>query len=212
MTSERAGDSEVTNALLRRASRGDRSALDELFAHHRGRLLRMVRMRMDRRVQGRIGASDILQESLTEAWERLPDYLQDRGMPFFLWLRFLTRQKVLELHRRHLGAKARDVRREVRLHQGPMPSATSATLAQQLMGKQTSPSLAAARVEDRMKLQEALNRMEDPDREILCLRHFEQLSVAEAARELGIGESAASKRYLRALRKIRGFLSHLADA
>jgi RNA polymerase sigma-70 factor (ECF subfamily) len=202
---EQEPDAEI-DELVVRAVDGDRVALDELFGRHRGRLLRMVRLRLDRRVRNRIDESDVLQEALAEAWERLPRYLSDRRMPFFLWLRYLTSQKVLELHRRHLGAQARDVRREIRLQQRPLPQATSADLAERLMGRQTTPSLALAKAEQRQRLQETLERMDPLDREILGLRHYEQLSTREAAEELGIGQAAAAKRYVRALRRIRGML------
>ncbi len=124
-------DRDETLALLHRAGQGDAQALDELFARHRDRLVRMVRLRLDRRLQGRIDASDVLQETHLEAWRRLKDYLSEKDpMPFFLWLRFLVGQKVLELHRRHLEAQKRDARQEVRLEYGSLPRVTSAALAQ----------------------------------------------------------------------------------
>jgi RNA polymerase sigma-70 factor (ECF subfamily) len=202
-----AQETEEVEGLLARAGEGDRAALDDLFTRHRERLLRMVRMRLDRRVQGRVDAADVIQETYVEALERLEDYLADRKLPFFLWLRFLAGQKVLQLHRHHLGAQRRDPRQEVRLHGSPRPEATSVALAQQLLGTHTAPSEAAARAELRGKLEEALNGMDDVDREILALRHFEQLSNAEAALELGLDEAAASKRYVRALRRLKGVLA-----
>ncbi len=199
-------ESEEIEDLLGRAGRGDRAALDELFARHRERLLRMVQMRLDRRVQGRIDASDVIQETHVEAFERLPEYLRDPRIPFFLWLRFLAGQKVIQLHRHHLGAQRRDPRHEVHVHGGPLPEATSVALAQQLLGTYTGPSEAAARAELRLRLEEALNAMDPVDREILALRHFEQLTNVEAAKELGVDAAAASKRYVRALRRLRGVL------
>ncbi|MHC4731972.1 MAG: sigma-70 family RNA polymerase sigma factor [Planctomycetota bacterium] len=199
-----------TRELLQRAGQGDAQALDELFARHRDRLVRMVRLRLDRRLQGRIDASDVLQETHLEAWRRLADYLHEKDpMPFFLWLRFLAGQKVLELHRRHLGAQRRDARQEVRLHYGPLPEVTSVALAEQLMGYQTGPSKAAARAEMRARLQEALNTMDPADREILSLRHFEQLTHGEAARELGLNEAATRQRYIRALKRFKAVLADL---
>lgn len=202
-----ADDTDEIEHLLTRAGDGDRAALDELFARHRDRLTRMIRMRLDRRVQGRVDASDVIQETHVEAFERFPEFLRQRKLPFFLWLRFLAGQKVIQLHRHHLGAQRRDPRQEVRLHGGPLPEATSTALAQQLLGGYTGPSEAAARAELRLRLEEALNAMEPVDREILALRHFEQLSNAEAARELGLEEAAASKRYVRALRRLKGVLA-----
>jgi RNA polymerase sigma-70 factor (ECF subfamily) len=194
-----------TGELLRRAAGGDRKGLDELLVRHRARLRRMVDLRLDPRVRGRIDASDVIQEASLEAFERLEEYIKDRRLPFFLWLRFLTSQKVLEMHRRHLGAQRRDARREVRLNQGPWPQATSVELANQLVGKLTAPSERAMRAEQKLRLEEALNSMDPVDREVLVLRHFEQLTNAEAATELGIEEAAASKRYIRALKKLEGF-------
>src|SRR5262245_11467760 len=161
--------------LLRRAGAGDTAALGELLEGHRRRLRRMVRLRLDPRLQGRVDASDVLQEAFLEAAQRLADYLREPRMPFFLWLRFLTGQKLLALRRRHLGAEARDAGREISLHRGAMPGASSACLAAQLLGKVTAPLQAAIRAEMKVRLQEALNGMDPLDREVLALRHFEQL-------------------------------------
>lgn len=202
------GDVEATRELIQRAETGDARALEELFERHRERLLRMVRLRLDHRLRGRVDASDVLQETHLEAWRRLAEYFRDKErLPFFLWLRFLAGQKVLEMHRRHLGAQRRDARQEVRLSYGPLPEVTSAALARQLIGKGTAPSKAAARAEMRARLQEALNSMDATDREILSLRHFEQLTHAEAARELGLSEVAARQRYVRALMRFKEILS-----
>jgi len=201
-------DTELTAKLLDRASRGETEALDELFLRHRDRLKRMVRVRLDRHLQGRIDASDVLQETYLEVWGRLATYLEDSArMPFFLWLRFLTGQKVLELHRRHLGARCRDARQEVRIRQAP--DATTESLAHELVGSLTAPSRAAARAELHRELRAALDNMDPLDRRVLTLRHFEHLSNVEAAAELGLNESAASKRYVRALRKLRECLGDL---
>ena len=172
----------------------------------------MVELRLDPRVRGRIDASDVLQEAALEAFERLENYLGDPKLPFFLWLRFLTSQKVLALHRQHLGAQRRDARREVRLQRGPWPEASTAALANQLLGKLTAPSQAAVRAEGKQRLEEALNDMDPLDCEVLVLRHFEQLTNVEVAKELGLDESAASKRYIRALRKLKGLLDRMPGA
>src|SRR5262249_22089592 len=147
----------------------------------RPRLRRMIKFRLDRWLQGRVDPSDVIQEAYLEVSRRLVEYLHDPSMPFFLWLRLVTGQKLALAHRQHLGVQARDAGREVSLHRGAFPEATSAALAAQLIGHQTSPSQAAAKAELRIRLQEALNGMEDIDREILALRHFEQLSNVEAA-------------------------------
>jgi RNA polymerase sigma-70 factor (ECF subfamily) len=196
-------DSEDLPDLLTRAAAGDTAAVAELFARYRKRLKRMVRLRLSRHLQGRLDDSDILQEALLEAAKRLPEYLKDQPLPFFLWLRHLTGEKLIEAHRRHLGAKMRNAVQEVSLHRGAMPAASSASLAAQLLGRLTSPSLAAIKAETRLRVQEVLNSMDPLDREVLALRHFEQLNNGEVAATLGINESTASSRYLRALKRLK---------
>src|SRR5262245_10084982 len=134
-----------TNALLERAAQGDRQVLGTLLERDRGRLRRMVALRLDRRLQGRIDPSDVIQEAQLEASDRLDEYLRNPTMPFFLWLRLITGQRLLTLHRRHLEAKRRTVTRELSLNRGPLPQATSAALAAQLLGRLTRPSQAAIR-------------------------------------------------------------------
>jgi RNA polymerase sigma-70 factor (ECF subfamily) len=203
------GNSAETDRLLECLAQGAGGDLGSLLERHRGRLRRMVALRLDRRLQGRIDASDVIQEAFLEASTRLPDYLRQPDMPFFLWLRFLTGQKMLEMHRHHLGAQMRDASREISLYRGALPETSSAALAAQLLGHDTRPSEAAIRVERKIRLQEALNSMDPLDREVLALRHFEQLNNAETAQALGLTESAASKRYIRALRKLKEILSSL---
>jgi RNA polymerase sigma-70 factor (ECF subfamily) len=188
----------------------DQPAIEELaesFARHRDRLRRMVYLRLDRRLQARVDPSDVLQDAFLEASTRYGDYLQKPAMPLFLWLRFLVGQRLLLVHRQHLGVKARNAGRDVSLYQGALPEATSETLAAQLLGHLTSPSQAATRAELQLRLQAALNSMEAIDREVLALRHFEQLSNKESAEVLGIQERAASNRYVRALRRLKEVLS-----
>jgi RNA polymerase sigma-70 factor (ECF subfamily) len=199
-------NSSDTNELLLGAAAGRTAHWGELLARHRQRLRRMVALRLDRRLQGRIDASDVIQEAFVEATTRLPEYLKQPGMPFFLWLRFLTGQKLLELHRHHLGVQARDAGREISLFRGALPEATSAALAAQLLGHLTQPSQAAIRAEMKIRLEEALGAMDTLDRELLALRHFEQLNNSEAAAILGIHKAAASKRYVRALKRLREIL------
>ena len=193
--------------LLAQAAAGDQTALTQLFSRYRKRLKQMIRLRLNRRVQGRVDDSDILQDAYLEAAQRLPDYLAKRPLPFFLWLRHITGEKLIDVHRRHLGAKMRDVAQEVSLHRGPMPAASSGSLAVQLLGRLTSPSQAAIKAETRLRVQEVLNSIEEFDREILALRHFEQLTNAEVAATLEINESTASSRYLRAPKRLKDELS-----
>jgi RNA polymerase sigma-70 factor (ECF subfamily) len=196
-----------TLALLERAAGGDSSAMSALFERYRIRLKKMVRVRLNRRLQGRVDDSDVLQDAYVEATRRLQEYLSGPRAPFFLWLRQITSQKLLDAHRRHLGAQARDARLELTLHWGRLPVASSVFLAAQLLGRLTSPSEAAVKAETRLALQEALGRMEDNDREILALRVYEDMSNQEAAEELGIDEKAASKRYVRALQRLQKILA-----
>jgi RNA polymerase sigma-70 factor (ECF subfamily) len=202
-------DSGTTEGLLRRVRAGDEQALAELFANFRDRLRQMVRLRLDRRLQGRIDPSDVLQDAYLDASKRVADYLANPTAPFFLWLRFLTGQRLLAIHRHHLGAQMRDAGQEVSLHRGALPPATSASLAAQLLGRLTSPTQAAARAEMQVRLQEALNAMDPIDREVLVLRHFEELSNNETAAVLGIQKAAASNRYMRALKRLKDILSSM---
>jgi RNA polymerase sigma-70 factor (ECF subfamily) len=185
--------------------------LAELFERHRDRLGRMVRLRMDRRLQGRLDASDVLQEAQLDVLRRAREYAAGPAMPAYLWIRFLTAQRLAALHRHHLGARMRDAGQEISLHRGALPEATSASLAALLLGRLTSPTHAARRAETRIRLQEALNALDPIDREVLALRHFEELSNAEAAEVLGIGKTAACNRYVRALRRLREALSGMPD-
>jgi RNA polymerase sigma-70 factor (ECF subfamily) len=202
-------DSVELEEQLRRLAAGDRQALAELFARYRDRLRRMVKLRLDRRLQGRIDPSDVLQEAYLDVAQRAPEYASNPTMPFFLWLRWLTGQRLLMLHRQHLGAKMRDAGQEVSLYRGALPQASSVSLAAQLLGRMTSPSLAAVRAEMQLQLQEALNGMDPIDREVLTLRHFEELSNGETAAVLGITKAAASNRYIRALKRLKEVLSSM---
>jgi RNA polymerase sigma-70 factor (ECF subfamily) len=140
---------------------------------------------MDRRLQGRLNPSDVLQESFLEVSKALGEYLRNPAIPFFLWLRMITGRKLHTLHRHHLGTHVRDAGREVSLHQGALPQASSESLAAQLLGRFTSPSQAAVRAELQIRVQDALNSMDPLDREVLALRHFEQLSNSEIAQVSG---------------------------
>jgi RNA polymerase sigma-70 factor (ECF subfamily) len=168
----------------------------------------MIALRLDHRLQGRVDPSDILQEVYLEAAARLAEYLQRPSLPFFLWLRLTAGQKLAALHRHHLGAEMRAVGREVSLYQGALPEASSATLAAHLLGRDTRPSEAAMRAEMKVRIQEALNGMDPLDREVLALRHFEQLTTGEVAQVLDISLAAAGKRYFRALNKLKQILLH----
>jgi RNA polymerase sigma-70 factor (ECF subfamily) len=199
----------MTDDLLRRARAGDASALGALFAHYRDRLRLMIRLRLDRRVCGRLDPSDVVQEAYLDVARRFPEYAAAPAVPFYVWLRELTGQRLIDLHRRHLGAKMRDAAQEVSLYRGALPQASSASLAQQLLAGLTSPTQAAVRAEMQLQLQEALNSMDPMDREVVVLRHFEELNNLETAAVLGIEPSAASKRYLRAIRRLKAILDQI---
>jgi RNA polymerase sigma-70 factor (ECF subfamily) len=200
-----------TGVLVGLARDGNREAIGDLLERFRARLQRVVGFRLDRRLLGRVDPTDIVQDAYLEAVTRLPDYFRDEKMPFFLWLRFLTVQRLLAVHRHHLGAKSRDASREISLYGGPLPGASSVDLAARLLGKLTSPSQAAVRAELKMQLEEALNSMEPIDREVLALRHFEQLNNVETASVLGINPTAASNRYVRAIKRLKEILDHRVE-
>jgi RNA polymerase sigma-70 factor (ECF subfamily) len=187
----------------------DVASLTALFVRHRDRLRRMIRLRLDRRLLGRVDPSDVLQEAYLDIARRAEEYLRNPTMPPFLWLRFLTTQRLTALHRQHLGARLRDAGREISLHRGAIPQATSVSLAQQLLGRWTSASQAAMRAELQTRLQVVLNSMDPIDREVLALRHFEELSNAETAQVLGLQKAAASNRYIRAIKRLKELLDAL---
>jgi RNA polymerase sigma-70 factor (ECF subfamily) len=198
-----------TEDLLVRGARGDREALAALWERHRKRLRQMVRLRLDRRLQGRVDPSDVLQEAYIDMAERLPEYVRDRSFTAYLWLRLVTGQRLMQIHRRHLGTAMRDAGREVSLYRGALPQASSISLAAQLLGRFTTASRAAIRAERQLQLQAVLNGMDPMDREILALRHFEELSNAEAAEVLGLSKTAANNRYIRALSRLRDLLESI---
>jgi RNA polymerase sigma-70 factor (ECF subfamily) len=200
-------NSEELSSLLRQAAAGDQAVWGDLLERHRPRLRRMVELRLDPRLQGRLDPSDVVQEAYLTASVQLPEYLKKPAIAFHIWLRLVTGQKLLVLHRHHLGTKARDASLNISIDQPALPAASSNILATKLIGREPSPSEAACEVEQRRCLQEALDRMEPLDREVLALRHFEQLTNAETAQVLGLEPSAASKRYVRALQRVKEILS-----
>ncbi len=176
------------------------NGLADLYDRYADRLRRLVAFRIDGRLRGRLDPSDVIQETFLEASERFETYKRDPAMPEFLWLRFLALQRLAGLHRHHLGVQGRDAGREI----GP---ANLGDLADGLIAALTTPSQAAIRDEQARRLRAALELLEAIDREVLALRHFEQLSNAETARVLGLGESAASNRYVRALQRLKAALA-----
>jgi RNA polymerase sigma-70 factor (ECF subfamily) len=196
-------DTRIDEELLAAARNGDASVLGVLMERHRDRLERMVRLRMDRRLHGRVDPADVVQQAFLEMRGKISQYSADAQMPFYLWLRLEVGQKLMDVHRSHLGTDMRDVGQEVSLHRGALPPVTSLFLAEQLLGKLTTASRAAMRAELQIRVQEALNSMDPQDREVLILRHFEELSNSEAAQVLGIKPSSAVNRYVRALKRLK---------
>ena len=162
---------------------------------------------MDARLYGRIDASDVLQDGFLDVAKRMQSYLSDPRLPVFLWLRLVVSDRLAMVHRHHLGTRMRDAAQEVSLYRDPMPQASSAALAAMLLGRLTSPSNAAIRAEQILQVQEAVNSLDPLDREVVSLRHFEQLTRAETAVVLGITEEAGAKRYIRALKKLKAILA-----
>jgi RNA polymerase sigma-70 factor (ECF subfamily) len=196
-------DSSQADRLLDSVRQGDEQALAALFDHYRPRLETMINLRLDRRLARRVDPADILQEAYVTIERKLSNYLAEEKLPFFLWLRLEVGQKLIDIHRFHLGAKMRDAGQEVSLHRGGMPSVASITLAEQLLGRLSTASRVAMKAEMKIKVQNALNSMDHNDREMLILRHFEELSNSEAAIALGISSTAACNRYVRALKRLK---------
>ena len=182
------------------------------FTRHREQLRRMVASRLDPRLQGRLDPSDILQEAFLDVAKRADEYLAKPTMPPYLWVRFLTEQRLAALHRRHLGDRMRDAGRDVSIQRAPLPQNDSVSLAEMLVSHITSPTLAARRAEIQQRLQDLLNGMAAIDREILTLRHFEELGNAEVAERLGLSKQAASKRYVQALKRLKAILSEVPES
>lgn len=190
---------------------GGEQAVAELFSKYRDRLERMVSFRLDRRLYGRIDADDVLQEAYLEIARRIGDYLKDPYASFFVWARQITWQTLLMAHRRHLGVQKRDAGLEVALHRRGAGDATSMSLAAHLVAHLTSPSQAVIREERYAQLREALQKMDEIDREVLALRHFEHLGNNEVAEVLGIQPKAASNRYIRALKRLQEVVTAMPE-
>jgi RNA polymerase sigma-70 factor (ECF subfamily) len=197
--------------LAGRLRRGDEQALANIFSRNRERLWRMVNFRLHGGLRGRVDPDDVLQEAYLDAAKRIDHYASHPGMSPFVWLRLVVVQTLTDVHRRHLGARMRDVRQEVHIESCRYAQATSASMALQLIADRTSPSQAAARAEFFGTVEQAIDGMEPIDREVLALRHFEELSNTEVAEVLGIEQKAASIRYVRAVRRLKVILSELPE-
>ncbi len=200
MGPERTADTDLASL---QSSGPDRQArLGELLEKHRQRLLRMVELRMDPALKARIGASDVLQEAYLEISERVGGYLEDPRMPFFLWIRFITAQRLLKAYRFHVATQKRSVKQEADRAAAVGPAASSVAIVDFLAATAATPSLVMAGDESRAQVARALDEMNPLDREVLVLRNFEGLSNAEVAETLEIPMNTASKRYVRALKRL----------
>jgi len=192
------------SSLIRRAGEGDKSAVEHLLALHRERLRRMVMVYMDTRLVARVDPSDVVQDALIEASQRLPDYLKERPLAFYPWLRQIAWQRLVHLQQHHLAQK-RSVLRE---HRGELELSNESVvaLASRLVAQGSSPSEQAIRCEMRVRVGAALDALSPKDRQVLVLRYLEQLSTAEAIQVIGITEAAFVKRHMRAIKRLRQLL------
>ncbi len=195
-----------TDELLLLAGRGEQLAVERLLERHRPRLRRMIEVRLDKRLSARVDPSDIIQDSLLDASRKLNDYLATRPLPFYPWLRAIAWQRLQDQYRRHLRAKRRSVKFEEPLV--PLPDQSALLLASQFIAPGTSPSQRLLREESQRRIRAALDQLNPTDREILVLRHLEQMPVAEIAALLGISEGAVKMRRLRAIERIRNLLDN----
>jgi RNA polymerase sigma-70 factor, ECF subfamily len=196
-----------TQELLDHARGGDAQAVEQLLARHREPVRRMIDLRLDPAIVQRLDASDVVQDVLLEASKRLKDYLKNPAMPFHLWIRHIAKDHIIDAHRRHHQAQKRGVNREQPLHRPGWVDQSSMELAGQLMDHEKTPASAAIQEELQRRLHAAVEQLDDDDREVILMRHFEQLANQEVAAALGLTEAAASMRYLRAMRRLRDLLT-----
>lgn len=194
--------------FLELAKTGDKDAVGRLLELYRGHLLRIVQFRISPQIARGVDASDVIQEAFTEINQRLPEYLRDQEVPFFVWARFIVLQRLAMTHRQHVEVKTRAVGREAHRDQ-LLLNASSESMAGILAASMTSPSQAMARDETVSLLHTALDALADKDREIIALRHFEQLNNSEAAEVLGISNTAACNRYVRGLERLRSLVDKI---
>ena len=199
-------EGQLTLVLLDRVRRGDGDAVNGLLERHRETIKRIIDRRMDRGVQRRVDASDIVQDVMIEANRRLGDYLANPTMPFQLWLRHMARDRLIDAHRRHRVAASRSVDREVPLVVPDSGDQSQADLGGQIADRELTPAAAATWHELERRFAAAVDLLDEGDRQIVLLRHFEHLSTAEAADVLGLSKPAAGMRYLRAMRRLRVLL------
>jgi RNA polymerase sigma-70 factor (ECF subfamily) len=200
-------NSPETQELLSQVRRGESAAVDRLLSSHRDPLRRMIDLRLDPLLARRVDASDIVQDVLLEASRRLNDYLRNPAMPFHLWLRHIAKDHMIDAHRRHRQAQRRSLDREQPIVPAAFADRSSLELAAQFFDHEATPATEAIRQELGQRLQAAVAYLSEEDRDLILMRHFEQLSNQEVAAALGLSEAAASMRYLRALRRLRAVLA-----
>ncbi len=199
-------NSPETQQLLDQAKAGDAAAVEELLQTHRERVRRMIDLRLDPAIGKRLDASDVVQEVMLEASRRLANYVNKPDMPFHLWLRHIARDHIIDAHRRHRQAQKRGVDREQPIVPAGLADHSSVELAARFIDQELTPASAAIRQEMERRLHQAIAQLDDDNREIILMRHFEQLSNQDVAADLGLTEAAASMRYLRAVRRLRDLL------
>jgi RNA polymerase sigma-70 factor (ECF subfamily) len=196
-----------TEELLRQAESGDKHSVDQLLDRHRRRLRQMVAVRMDPRLRSRLDASDVVQDTLAEAHRRLPEYLQTRPLPFYPWLRQIAWNRLVDLHRRHVRSRRRAVGRDVSID-----ARSAARLLERLASSGSVASRHVIREELRRRVQDALAKLSPTDREVIVLRHFEQLAVADVAAVLEVPEGTVKSRHFRALERLQRLLVEEAES
>jgi RNA polymerase sigma-70 factor, ECF subfamily len=199
-------EGEQTQDLLKEVGEGDQSAVNRLLDRHREAVRRMVQMRLDHAVARRVDASDVVQDVLLEASQRLADYIRNPSMPFHLWLRQLAKDRMIDMHRRHRGAQRRSVDREQNMSSFNSDDQSAADLTSLLRDAEFTPAASALRKEMEERFVLALDKLEESEREIVIMRHFEHLGNGEVAEALGLSAPAAGMRYLRAIRRLRELL------
>lgn len=197
---------EVTQELVKAAAAGDGQAVNDLMERHRLALRRMIHFRLDRKIANRIDASDVVQDVLLEANRRLKDYVTDPSMPFHLWIRQLAKDRMIDLHRRH-HAQKRSVDKEQPLQAKKFGDRSSLNLAAQLSDQELTPAAAVIRKELEERFLEALEQLDESEREVVVMRHVEQMGNGEVAEALGLSPAAAGMRYLRAIRRLKSVLT-----
>lgn len=200
-------EGEETRDLLTGARSGKEAAVNQLLDRHRAAVRRLVQLRMDQKIQRRVDVSDVVQDVLVEANRRLRDYLADPPMPFHLWIRQIAKDRIIDVHRRHRVSARRSVDREQPLAAPPGGDRSTLDLAIQLCDPQLTPAAIATQREMARRVSAAIAQLDEPDCEVIVMRHYEQLTNQEIAKSLGLSEPAASMRYLRAIRRLRGMLA-----